>query len=92
MPEEKTQLNMSRIFYVAKLLLFVLLVCYVSSACTPMESAANASDTLPDGSQENISFQEYLWQQHSLDLMIQIGLLLAGAFGVAGLLPAPNEE
>jgi hypothetical protein len=43
-------------------------------------------------SQSDISFQEYLWEQHSLDLLIQMASLLAGAFGVAGLLPAPDEE
>jgi hypothetical protein len=39
-----------------------------------------------------ISFQEYLWAEHPLDLIIQIGLLLAGAFGVAALLPSPDEK
>ena len=38
------------------------------------------------------SFQEFLWEEHGMDLFIQIGLLLAGAFGVAALLPAADEE
>lgn len=38
------------------------------------------------------SFQEFLWEEHGMDLFIQIGLLLAGAFGVAALLPSADEE
>jgi hypothetical protein len=45
-----------------------------------------------DASQSDISFQEYLWEQHSLDLLIQMALLLAGALGVVELLPAPDEK
>ena len=41
---------------------------------------------------ENSTFQYYFWQEHITDIMVQIGLLLAGAFGVAALLPAPDEE
>ncbi|NMC47164.1 MAG: hypothetical protein GYA52_10095 [Chloroflexi bacterium] len=45
-----------------------------------------------DAAQDEISFQEYLWEQHSLDLLIQIALLLAGALGVVELLPAADEK
>ena len=68
--------------------MFVLLL----SACSfyepiylPINEISNESDTV-------VSFQEYLWEEHPLDLIIQIGLLLAGAFGVAALLPSPDEE
>ena len=39
-----------------------------------------------------MSFQEYLWNENSIVLIVQIGLMLAGALGVAALLPAPDEE
>lgn len=41
---------------------------------------------------DTITFQEYLWYQNPVVLTIQIGLMLAGALGVAALLPSPDEE
>ena len=62
------------------------------SACWPLESIPTQLDEIQNESTKEISFQEYLWQEHPLDLIIQIGILLAGAFGVAALLPSPDEE
>jgi hypothetical protein len=37
-------------------------------------------------------FREWLWSRRALDLMVQIGLILAGALGVAAILPDEREE
>jgi len=63
-----------------------------SSACSLYEQIPTPSDEVQNELAKEISFQEYLWLEHPLDLIIQIGLLLAGAFGVAALLPSPDEE
>lgn len=63
-----------------------------SSACSLYEPISTPIDKIHDESANVISFQEYLWQEHPIDLIIQIGLLLAGAFGVAALLPSPDDE
>ena len=68
-----------------------MLVMY-SSACSLYEPLSTPLDEIHNKSTDVISFQEYLWQEHPLDLIIQIGILLAGAFGVAALLPSPDEE
>ena len=63
-----------------------------SSACSIYDPTSMSLDKFQDEPTNGISFQEYLWEEHPLDLIIQIGLLLAGAFGVAALLPSPDEE
>ena len=70
--------------------LFILVL--FSSACSLYGQIPTPSDEVQNESAKEISFQEYLWLEHPLDLIIQIGLLLAGAFGVAALLPSPDEE
>ncbi|HAF61539.1 MAG TPA: hypothetical protein DCK95_04360 [Anaerolineaceae bacterium] len=75
-----------------KVLLIFLLLGFIFSACSTTKSSVPHSDGSQDESPGDVTFQEYLWGQHSLDLLIQVGLLLAGAFGVVVLLPAPNEE
>jgi len=70
--------------------LFILVL--FSSACSLYEPMSTPMDEIHNESANAVSFQEYLWQEHPLDLIIQIGLLLAGAFGVAALLPSPDEE
>lgn len=72
-----------------RVLILLLVLGCISSACS---SEADMNMDVHEVSQSDISFQEYLWEQHSLDLLIQMAILLAGAFGVAGLLPAPDEE
>lgn len=70
--------------------LFILVL--FSPACSLYEPVSTPLDEIHNESASVISFQEYLWQEHPLDLIIQIGILLAGAFGVAALLPSPDEE
>jgi hypothetical protein len=40
----------------------------------------------------NGSFQEVFWEERPLDLALQACLIIAGALGVAALLPAEDEE
>ena len=70
--------------------LFILVL--FSSACSFNEPISTPIDEFHKEPASEISFQEYLWLKHPLDLIIQIGILLAGAFGVAALLPSPDEE
>lgn len=70
-------------------LLLLLIFGCMASACS---SEAKMNTDARDAAQDEISFQEYLWEQHSLDLLIQIALLLAGALGVVELLPAADEK
>ena len=71
--------------------ILIILVLFLS-ACSFYELTPTLIDETHNESASVISFQEYLWQEHPLDLIIQIGLLLAGSFGVATLLPSPDEE
>ena len=70
--------------------LFILVI--FSSACSINEPLSSPLDESHNEPASTISFQEYLWKEHPLDLIIQIGLMLAGAFGVAALLPSHDEE
>ena len=42
--------------------------------------------------QEANVFRETLWQERQLDLLVQAGLIIAGALGVAALLPSEEED
>ena len=43
-------------------------------------------------SPNSVSFQEVFWEERPLDLALQACLIIAGALGVAALLPAEDEE
>ena len=71
----------------AFIVLIGVVISYIHTAATnALQPQVSSNDV------ENSTFQYYFWQEHITDIMIQIGLLLAGAFGVAALLPAPDEE
>ena len=38
------------------------------------------------------SFREWFWENRALDLLVQVGLIFAGALGIAALLPRGKEE
>lgn len=40
----------------------------------------------------NNAFQQVFWEERPLDLAVQACLIIAGALGVAALLPAEDEE
>ena len=37
-------------------------------------------------------FRSWFWENRGLDLVAQVGLIFAGALGIAALLPRGNEE
>ena len=57
---------------------------------------APAADARMDGGAdlggEVRSFREWFWENRSLDLAVQVGLILAGALGIAALLPRDRED
>jgi hypothetical protein len=38
------------------------------------------------------TFRQWLWAHRSLDLVVQAGLILVGALGIAALLPRSKED
>ncbi|HUV15342.1 MAG TPA: hypothetical protein VMW28_02115 [Pelolinea sp.] len=64
----------------------------VLSACVPLQTHSPPESENIITHDNNQSFQEYLWLTRPIELLIQIGVLLAGSLGVAALLPAPDEE
>ncbi len=71
------------------ILLLVFSVCMVSCVGAQLP---DETSPLKEHSMDEETFQDYLWQEHPVDLMLQIGLLIAGALGVTALLPTPDEE
>jgi len=39
-----------------------------------------------------VSFRQWFWEKRSLDLAVQVGLILGGALGIAALLPRGRED
>ena len=60
--------------------------CVFNSSRVEPQFDTSASDHVSE------TFQEYLWYENPVVLMLQIALMLAGAIGVVALLPAPYEE
>ena len=46
----------------------------------------------PPGEARVDSFRQWFWESRSLDLAAQVGLIFAGALGIAALLPRGKEE
>jgi hypothetical protein len=46
----------------------------------------------PSGASVGGSFRALFWGDRGLDLLVQAGLILAGALGIAALLPRGSEE
>ena len=47
--------------------------------------------TPPDNADAG-SFRQWFWENRSLDLLVQVGLIFTGALGIAALLPWGKEE
>jgi hypothetical protein len=71
-----------------RLVWLLLLAAVLCAGCRP---APDAALSVPEPS-ESSSFRLYFWQDRSLDLWAQAGLILCGALGIAALLPRPGEE
>ena len=72
------------------IILLILLSVYMGS-CVGTDHPDKPS-SLEVKAGDATTFQEYLWQEHPVDLILQIGLLIAGALGVTALLPTPDED
>lgn len=70
----------------------LILLCFLFSACVPIAVATDSQAAAINDEEDAPSFQEVLWSEHPLVLYIQIGLMLAGALGVAALLPSAGDE
>lgn len=44
------------------------------------------------GAGEVDAFRDWFWSRRGLDLMVQVGLIFAGALGVSAVLPGRREE
>ncbi len=44
-----------------------------------------------DAGGTDAGFRTWFWERRTLDLLVQIGLIFAGALGVAAILPHPGE-
>lgn len=40
---------------------------------------------------EDVDFRQWFWERRTLDLITQVGLIFAGALGVAAILPGQDE-
>jgi len=47
---------------------------------------------VPPGDTPGASLRLWLWERRSLDLAVQVGLIFAGALGIAALLPRGKED
>ena len=50
---------------------------------------ATPEHVMPEGAE---SFRTWFWANRSIDLAVQVGLIFAGALGVAAILPPLQEE
>ncbi|MBN1812653.1 MAG: hypothetical protein JXA14_12520 [Anaerolineae bacterium] len=69
------------IIFVAALLLAGLLIGH--------QFLLDTGETQEDKSER--SFREWFWESRALDLIAQVGLIFAGALGIAALLPREKE-
>ena len=67
-------------------ILFLATGCSVKTDLIDPQTSAITADNATE------TFQEYLWINNPVVLLLQIALMLAGAIGVIVLLPAPYEE
>jgi hypothetical protein len=47
---------------------------------------------VPVHDSETASFRHWFWEGRSLDLIVQVGLIFAGALGISALLPQSGED
>lgn len=69
-------------------ILLLLLAAGLIAGCQPVPHAVPNTPEPP----AETSFRLYFWQDRSLDLWAQAGLILCGALGIAALLPRLGEE
>ena len=73
--------------------ILLVVIVFLAIGCLPARLSNQGSLAVPSSSiDDEVTFQEYLWYENPVVLIIQIGLMLAGVLGVSALLPAPGEE
>lgn len=70
----------------------LILVTGLLAICTVLLSSSTFESKIIISKEDRQSFQEYFWNMHQIDLLIQVGILIAGSLGVAVLLPEFEEE
>jgi hypothetical protein len=51
----------------------------------------DGNPTVAQPAAESPRFQDWLWERHGLDLLVQVALVFAGTLGVAAILPNISE-
>ena len=67
-----------------------LVFLFSASVFSRPEIASSQDDTA--SSQSAQSFQEYLWLENPVVLLVHVSLILVGALAVSALLPSEEEE
>lgn len=79
----------SKVFFLVCVVLIPVIFLSASAFSRP-EIAPSQDDTASSRSDQ--SFQEYLWLENPVVLLVHVGLILAGALAVSALLPSKEEE
>jgi len=75
-----------------KMLIILLNIVILLYGCSLNISIDDPQSTAIARNSTGETFQEYLWYQNPVVLLLFVALMLAGAIGVTALLPAPYEE
>jgi hypothetical protein len=67
----------------------LVIFCLVSGLIIGRVLGAVPDQVTPTGAE---TFRVWFWSHRSIDLAVQVGLIFAGALGVAAVLPALKEE
>ena len=76
---------------IQKIIILISIILLVSS-CSLNKGIGEEQSTPITRETRVETFQEYLWYQNPVVLMLHIAIMLAGAIAVTALLPAPYEE
>jgi preprotein translocase subunit SecY len=66
-------------------------IIFLSASAFSRPEIASSQDDTPS-SRSTQSFQEYLWLENPVVLLVHVGLILVGALAVSALLPSKEEE
>ena len=68
---------------------FLVVLTLVSGLIIGRWLGATPEYVIPEGAE---TFRTWFWSHRSIDLAVQVGLMFAGALGVAAVLPPLHEE
>lgn len=76
--------------------LFLVCVVLIPVIFLSASAFSRPDEVIPEGDmtsgRSSQSFQEYLWQENPVVLLVHVGLILVGALAVSALLPSEEEE